>query len=97
VALGRPTIDIVTMRDLPTIDAELRLLVAVRRVVAEQGGPQPSIGPANKLLDERGAVVRHYPNRGSEKTSAQGTAEWVSGETDDRRSSLHWRRRRSAA
>lgn len=40
------------MRDLDTIDSELRLLVAVHRVTAERGA-KPSIWPVDKLLDER--------------------------------------------
>jgi hypothetical protein len=42
------------MRDLDTIDAELRLLAAVRRTVAENGGPAPSITLVDELLDVRG-------------------------------------------
>jgi hypothetical protein len=41
------------MRDLDTIDAELRLLAAVRASIREHGGPQPSIGQVDELLDER--------------------------------------------
>ena len=33
-----------TVRDLETIDSELRLLAAVRRVCREQGGTVPSMG-----------------------------------------------------
>jgi hypothetical protein len=40
------------MRDLETIDSELRLLAAVRR---EYDGRVPSIGPIDELLDERGS------------------------------------------
>jgi hypothetical protein len=43
---------VVDARDLRDIDAELRLLAAVRGSVTEQGGPQPSMGPVDKLLDE---------------------------------------------
>lgn len=42
-----------TMRDRETIDSELRLLAAVRRVCREYGGRVPSIGPVDELLDER--------------------------------------------
>jgi hypothetical protein len=45
------------MRDLETIDAELRLLAAVRRVCREQDGMLPSIGPVDELLDERGELA----------------------------------------
>jgi len=41
------------MRDLETIDSELRLLAAVRRVCREHSGVLPSIGPVDELLDER--------------------------------------------
>jgi hypothetical protein len=36
-----------------TIDSELRLLAAVRRVCREHSGVLPSIGPVDELLDER--------------------------------------------
>jgi hypothetical protein len=39
--------------DRETIDSELRLLAAVRRVCREQDGILPSIGPVDELLDER--------------------------------------------
>jgi hypothetical protein len=41
------------MRDQATIDAEHRLLAAIRRVWREEGGTLPSMGPVNALLDER--------------------------------------------
>ena len=40
------------MRDIDTIDSELRL-VALRRAARERGGPLPSIDVADALLDER--------------------------------------------
>ena len=40
------------VRDRETIDSELRLLAAVRRVCREQDGVLPSIGPVGELLDE---------------------------------------------
>jgi hypothetical protein len=40
-------------RDRDTVDSELRLLAAVRRVVHQAGGPPPSIAPIDALLDER--------------------------------------------
>jgi hypothetical protein len=41
-------------RDLETIDSELRLIAAVRRVARdESGGTVPTIEPVNALLDER--------------------------------------------
>jgi hypothetical protein len=41
------------MRDMETIDSELRLVAALRRAVWERGGPLPSIDAADTLLDER--------------------------------------------
>jgi hypothetical protein len=45
------------MRDVDTIDSELRLLVAVRRVCWELDGRLPSVGPVDALLDERATVL----------------------------------------
>ena len=39
------------MRDLDTVDFELRLLAAVRRCIREHGG-QPSSRHVDELLDE---------------------------------------------
>jgi len=41
------------MRDIDTIDSELRLVAAFRRAVRERGGPLPSIDVADALPDER--------------------------------------------
>jgi hypothetical protein len=49
------------MRDLDTVDFELRLLAAVRRSIREHGG-QPSSHHVDELLDER--------NRADRKVSA---------------------------
>jgi hypothetical protein len=51
------------MRDIETIDAELRLrLVAALRCAArERGGPLPSIDVADALLDERHELDRTSP------------------------------------
>jgi hypothetical protein len=46
----------VSSREPADIDAELRLLAAVRRSVREHGGPLPSIGPLDELLEERAAT-----------------------------------------
>jgi hypothetical protein len=46
------------MRDLDTIDSELRLVAALRRAARERGGPLPSIDVADALLDEHNAYVR---------------------------------------
>jgi len=40
------------MRDIETIDSELRLVTALRRAARERGGPLPSID-VDALLDER--------------------------------------------
>ena len=45
------------MRDKETIDSELRLLAAVRRVCRELDGTLPSIGPVDELLDERSELT----------------------------------------
>jgi hypothetical protein len=41
------------MRDIDTIDSELRLLATLRRAARERGCPLPSIDVADALLDER--------------------------------------------
>jgi hypothetical protein len=41
------------VRDINTIDPELRLVAALRRAARERGGPLPSIEVADALLDER--------------------------------------------
>ena len=41
------------LRDIETIDSELRLVAALRRAARERGGPLPSIDVADALLDER--------------------------------------------
>jgi hypothetical protein len=38
------------VRDIETIDAELRLVPALRRAARERGGPLPSIDVADALL-----------------------------------------------
>jgi len=40
------------MRDIETIDSELRLVAALRRATRERGGPLP-LDVADALLDER--------------------------------------------
>jgi hypothetical protein len=44
------------MRDRDTIDAELRLLAAVRWSIRQQGG-EPSSRQVDQLLDERAEVA----------------------------------------
>jgi len=41
------------MRNQEAIDAELRLVAALRQDARERGGPLPSIDMADALLDER--------------------------------------------
>ena len=41
------------MRDMETIDSELRLVAALRGAAWERGGPLPSIDVADALLDGR--------------------------------------------
>jgi hypothetical protein len=41
------------MRDLETVDAELRMLAAVRRAMTAHGDPAPDIAVIDGLLDER--------------------------------------------
>ena len=45
------------MRDLDTIDSELRLVAALRCAAWERGGPLPSIAVADALLEERGELT----------------------------------------
>jgi hypothetical protein len=45
------------MRDIETIDSELRLVAALRRAARERGGPLPSIDVADPLLDERRELI----------------------------------------
>jgi hypothetical protein len=45
------------MRDIETIDSELRLLVAIRRMVREAEGPTPNTARIDALLDKRSATV----------------------------------------
>jgi hypothetical protein len=41
------------VRDIETIDSELRWVAALRCAARERGGPMPSIDVADALLDER--------------------------------------------
>jgi hypothetical protein len=49
------------MRDIETIDSELRLVAALRRAARERGGPLPSTAPMDELLDERLAHLAAGP------------------------------------
>jgi hypothetical protein len=46
------------MRDIETIDAELRLVAALRRAARERGGPLPSMDVADARLDQRRELGR---------------------------------------
>jgi hypothetical protein len=48
---------IVAVRDRETIDSELRLIAAVRRVCREYDGSVPSMTLVDELLDERGELT----------------------------------------
>jgi hypothetical protein len=45
------------VRDIETIDSELRLVAALGRAARERGGPLPSIDVADALLDERWSQI----------------------------------------
>jgi hypothetical protein len=45
------------MRDIETIDSELRLLLAIRRTVLETEGRPPSTARIDELLDGRAATA----------------------------------------
>jgi hypothetical protein len=49
------------IRDLEIIDAELQLVVALRRKARERGWPLPSIDAADALLDERIGAIFAIP------------------------------------
>jgi hypothetical protein len=60
------------MRDIETIDSELRLVAALRRAARERGGPLPSIDVADALLDERRELgERATPNTNVHQTAPQ--------------------------
>jgi hypothetical protein len=51
------------MRDIETIDSELRSVATLRRAARERGGTLPSINVADLLLDERGGHLRKAKDR----------------------------------
>jgi hypothetical protein len=55
VKCGEPPAAITSrvMRDIETIDSELRLVAVLRHAARERGGPLSSIDVADALLDER--------------------------------------------
>jgi hypothetical protein len=46
------------VRDIETIDSELRLLLAIRQMVREEEGRVPSTRHIDQVLDERAAAGR---------------------------------------
>ena len=44
------------MRDIETIDSELRLLVAIRRMIRQEEGRTPNARRIDQLLDEQAAT-----------------------------------------
>jgi hypothetical protein len=50
------------VRDIDTIDDELRLLVAIRHMVREAKGRPPNTARIDQPLDERDAVFRALRN-----------------------------------
>jgi hypothetical protein len=52
------------MRDIEVIDSELRLLLAIRRMVREEEGRPPSTAQIDALLEERAANVCSGPFSG---------------------------------
>jgi hypothetical protein len=51
------------MRDIDTIDSELRLVAMLRRAAWERGGPLPAIDVADALLDERHELIEWLQTR----------------------------------
>jgi hypothetical protein len=51
------------VRDIETIDAELRLVAALRRAARERGGPLPSIVVAEALPDQRHELTKRATTR----------------------------------
>jgi hypothetical protein len=51
------------MRDIETIDAEFRLLLAIRHMAREAEGRTPNTARIDALLDERsaGSAANHAP------------------------------------
>jgi hypothetical protein len=45
------------VRDIGTIDAEVRLLLAIRHMVREEEGRPPSTARIDQLVDERSSLL----------------------------------------
>jgi hypothetical protein len=54
------------MRDIETIDSELRLVAVLRRAARERGGPLLSMDVADALLDERRELTEWATTAGRE-------------------------------
>jgi len=65
------------MRDIDTIDSELRLVAALRRAARERGGPLPSIDVADALLDERRELTKRATNT-AQFVNASGSCHFAS-------------------
>jgi hypothetical protein len=59
------------MRDIETIDSELRLVAPLRRACRELGGTVPSMGAVGALLDERRELMGS-----SQGEQARGLIRW---------------------
>jgi len=55
-SMRTPPLGLANMRDLDTIDSELRFHSAMRRSIRAQGG-EPSSRQIDELLDERSALT----------------------------------------
>jgi hypothetical protein len=54
---------IAAVRDIDTIESELRLVAVLRRAARERSGPLPSIAVAHALLDERRELTQWTTTR----------------------------------
>ncbi len=64
LTISRRTATPARIRDLDTIDFELRLVATLRRAARKQGRPLPSIKAADALLDERSKRTRMGDSHG---------------------------------
>jgi hypothetical protein len=67
------------MRDVETIDSELRLVAALRRAARERGGPLPSIDVADALLNERRELIEWLQTRKQVSSATATGSTWVCG------------------
>ena len=54
---------VTAMRNIETIDSELRLLLAIRQMVREEEGRTPTTAHIGELLDERLKLPVQHPFR----------------------------------